>query len=102
MSAGDAVVKAEKRPSTIYRMGQEQIDGILSWDLPATDYEPVFVGDDPSYSDEKRERYRRLVLRGNDAKNKLLHKMRELQDYVKNQLALHGYVDIDEKMHYPS
>uniref|UniRef100_A0A0D3HM64 Uncharacterized protein n=1 Tax=Oryza barthii TaxID=65489 RepID=A0A0D3HM64_9ORYZ len=102
MSTSDVVMKVEKRPSTIYRMGQEQIDGILSWDLPATNYKPVFVDDDPSYSDEKRERYHRLVLRGTGAKNKLLYKMRELQDYVKDHLALYGYVDIDEKMNYPS
>uniref|UniRef100_A0A0D3HM67 Uncharacterized protein n=1 Tax=Oryza barthii TaxID=65489 RepID=A0A0D3HM67_9ORYZ len=80
--------------STVYRMSQEQIDGILSWDLPATDYEPR------GFSDETMEMCGHLIIKGFEGRNRLLRKRRELQHYVREQLELHGVVDIDDRMQY--
>ncbi|KAF0895071.1 hypothetical protein E2562_006783, partial [Oryza meyeriana var. granulata] len=65
--------------------------------LLATDYEPFFVNG-PSYYDEKRENYRHLVIKGTEAQNRLLFKMRELQGHLQH----YRFIDIDDKMNCPS
>uniref|UniRef100_A0A0D3HLS9 Uncharacterized protein n=2 Tax=Oryza TaxID=4527 RepID=A0A0D3HLS9_9ORYZ len=83
-----------------YRMGQEQVDAILSWALPEKDYEPVFTVIS-SHTDDQKEKDRLLAIGTAAIKNKLLHLKRGLQAFVKDNLDRFGYVDINDSMFYP-
>jgi aspartyl-tRNA synthetase len=100
MAAADSVdtaaAAAVGNKNMKWRMPQNQVDFILSWDVsdrfPCA---PDNIDDMPAASDEFKERYRANQLRSAALMREISRRRREMQEFLKAQLEEHGYVDVE-------
>uniref|UniRef100_A0A0E0MFQ5 Uncharacterized protein n=1 Tax=Oryza punctata TaxID=4537 RepID=A0A0E0MFQ5_ORYPU len=97
-AAGETVMTT-MLTATTYKMPQEQIDDVLSWVIPDGDYVPVNMDriDSLSMSEPQKQMLRAARLGAAACNNMIYARRREMQRYVKEQLELRGYVEMDDQ-----
>lgn len=98
-AAGETTVMTTMLTATMYMMPQEQIDAVLSWEIPDGDVQPANMEriDGLSMPEPRKQMLRAARLGVAACTNLIYARRREMQRYVREQLELRGYVEMDDQ-----